>query len=80
MSYCVDCKYYIPGGGNNNCSHPSRKRLSYVCAIQQACYLFTGKEEQEQVKEQANQKPINLRTKKKQRRFKSDKCNNEQTL
>ena len=77
MKYCVDCEYYISGGGNNNCSHPSRKYRSYVCAIQQACNLFTGKEEQE--KDEAKLKPINLRTKKKQRRFKADKCN-EQTL
>lgn len=78
MSYCVECKHYIPGGAEHNCSHPSRKYRSYVCAIQEACKLYESKEEQEQVK--ASQKPINLRTKKKQRRFKSDKCNNEQTL
>ena len=76
MSKCVECKYYIPGGAEHNCSHPSRKYRSYVCAIQEACILYESKEEQEQV----NQKPINLRTKKKQRRFKADKCNNEQTL
>ena len=76
MSYCVYCKYYIPGGVEHNCSHPSRKYRSYVCAIQEDCKLYESKEEQEQV----NQKPINLRTKKKQRRFKADKCNNEQTL
>ena len=79
MSYCVNCKYYIPGGVEHNCSHDKRKYRSYVCAIQKACELYTSKE-QEQVKEQVKQKPINLRTKKKQRRFKSDKCNNEQTL
>lgn len=77
MKYCVDCGYYIQGGGNNNCSHPNRKYRSYVCAIQQACNYYVSKEEQEQ---EAPLKPINLRTKKRQRRLKADKCNNEQTL
>lgn len=52
MRYCVDCGYYIPGGGEHNCSAPRPRtsvKSAHVCALKEACSLFKAKEERDDV-------------------------------
>lgn len=70
---CMDCGYYVAGALERNCSYPWAKRQnssSCVCAIQEACKNFTERRDAEDL---SMYPPINLRTKIRQRKLKSDK-------
>lgn len=46
----MDCGYYIPGGGEHNCSAPRPKgtfKDAHVCAIKEACGMFKEKEDRD---------------------------------
>jgi hypothetical protein len=69
----MDCDYYIAGGSERNCSYPWPSRQynkGCVSALQDACENFEEKGDAEDL---SLYPPINLRTKVRQRKFKSDK-------
>lgn len=47
MKYCMDCKHYIPGGGDHNCSAAARGKNPgrFVSALKEACGDFEDRSE-----------------------------------
>lgn len=47
--YCMDCKHYVPGGGEHNCLGAVRVNDRCVSALKEACGIFADKEEEEKI-------------------------------
>lgn len=68
--YCMDCGYYIPGGGEHNCSLPRAKTAYFernVSALKDACRDFKDRDKPEDLSAYPK---INLRAKRRIRKQK----------